>query len=564
MKKMLYSLFGAFLIMSCNTSQETVATQTETTVKTDSVKLNTNHKPKLIVGIVVDQMRADYISRFWEKYGENGFKRLINYGFHLKNNHFNYVPTYTGPGHASVYTGTTPRNHGIIANNWFDKSIGESVYCAGDNAVNPVGTNNKAGKMSPSRMKTTTFADQNRLHTQFRGKTIGIALKDRGAILPAGHTANAAYWFYGEDEGNFISSSFYQEGLPEWVQNFNQSGKAASYLKEWNTLYPIENYTESGNDINSYEFGFDGKEDATFPYDLAELKTENDNFDILKATPYGNNLTTDFAIAAIKGERLGKDKFTDVLTLSYSSTDYVGHNFGVNSKEVQDTYLRLDQDIARLLDTLDQEVGKWNYTVFLTADHGGVNVPNFLKDHKIPAGYFSNSTLRKELNKFLGNNYAATNLVANVSNNQVFFDYNALGEKNIKAKDLEAEIANFLLQQEGIYQVYTRSNMQNAGFTEKRAKLIQNGFNQKRSGDVVYVLDPAHVSYPSKGSTHGSALNYDTHVPLIFYGNGIKKGKTYRESHITDIAPTISALLEIAFPNNATGVVLYEILKTTD
>ncbi len=290
-----------------------------------------NDNPKLVVGIVVDQMRYDYLTRFYNKYGEGGFKRMMNEGYNCKNNHFNYIPTYTGPGHASVYTGTTPKYHGIIGNNWYDKELKKSVYCAGDETVQSVGTTDEVGQMSPHRMKTTTFSDENRLFTQMRGKTIGIALKDRGAILPAGHTANAAYWFHGKDEGNWISSTFYVNELPKWVLNFNKKKSVASYFKEWDTYYDMSTYTESGSDLNNFEGGFKGKETATFPYDLEALKTQNGNYEILKISAYGNDITTDFALAAIDGEQLGKDNYTDILALSYSTPDYVGHNFGVNS-----------------------------------------------------------------------------------------------------------------------------------------------------------------------------------------------------------------------------------------
>lgn len=365
--KNIFSFIVAFiLIFSCNAQSPIVPKQSE----------NTN-KPKLVVGIVVDQMRYDYLTRFYSKYGEGGFKRMMNEGFNCKNNHFNYVPTFTGPGHASIYTGSTPKYHGIIGNDWYDKEIKKMVYCAGDDSVQSVGAKTEDGKMSPHRMKTTTFADENRLFTQMRGKTIGISIKDRGAILPAGHTANAAYWFYGKDEGLFISSTFYMNSLPNWVNDFNKSDKVASNLKPWNTLYNIETYTESGSDLNDFEGGFKGKEAATFPYDLNVLKDQNGGFDILKSTPYGNTIVADFAIAALNGEQLGQDTNTDVLTVSFSSTDYVGHNFGVNSKEIEDTYIRLDKDLERFFKALDEKVGKENYTVFLTADHAAIDVPAY-------------------------------------------------------------------------------------------------------------------------------------------------------------------------------------------
>ena len=518
-----------------------------------TAKENIYASPKLVVGIVVDQMRYDYITRFWPRYGNDGFKKLIREGYHLKNNHFNYVPTYTGPGHTSVYTGAAPETHGIISNNWFNKFEGASVYCAGDPNVEPVGTTSSAGKMSPHRMLTTSVADENRLHTQMRGKTIGVALKDRGSILPAGHTANAAYWFHGRDEGRWITSSFYMKELPKWVQDFNNSDKAESYMKIWNTLYDIKTYVESGSDENTYEGGFSGKEKATFPYDLKKLGKKNGGFDIIKSTPYGNNLTTDFALAAIDGEGLGKDEITDFLTVSYSSPDYVGHNFGVNSVEVQDTYLRLDQELARLIKALNEKVGEGNYTLFLTADHGGVHVPAYLESKKIPSGYFIDNEFEAALGEFVAKEFGTKEAILNISNDQIFFDYQVLADKDINAEELEEAIAHFALQYDKINMTFTRTQLEGTTYSSGMAELIDHGFHQKRSGDVIFVLDPSVISYSPTGSTHGSGQNYDTHAPLIFYGNGIKKGSSLERTEIVDIAPTISALLGIPFPNGSTG-----------
>lgn len=512
-----------------------------------------NDKPKLVVGIVVDQMRYDYLTRFWDQFGEEGFKRLVNEGFNFKNNHFNYVPTYTGPGHASVFTGTTPEYHGIIGNGWFDKFEDTSVYCAGDDSVEPVGTKSEAGKMSPHRMKSTTFGDENRLHTQMKGKTIGIALKDRGAILPAGHTANAAYWFHGQDEASWISSTYYMEELPDWVVDFNNSGKAKSYLKTWNTLKDINSYQESGVDENAFEFGYEGKETATFPYDLKALASENEEYELIKATPFGNDLTTEFAKAAIKGEDLGKDDITDVLTLSFSSTDYVGHNFGVNSKEIEDTYLRLDLALADFLNYLDQTVGEGEYTVFLTADHGGIDVPAYLKSQKIPSGYFDDIAENSLVEKFVREEFKVNRLIQDISNSQIFLDYDVLREEGLEAHIVQQKIAHYLLQQESISRVYTRAQLQSGSFTKGISSLIQNGFNQERSGDVAFVLDPGYIIYPEKGTTHGSGFMYDTHVPLIFFGKGIKHGSSFEHTVIPDIAPTMSAMLGNSFPDASTG-----------
>lgn len=528
--------------------------------KKTNLEVNTNN-PKLIVGIVVDQMRYDYLTRFYSKYGEGGFKRMMNEGFNCKNNHFDYVPTYTGPGHASVHTGTTPKYHGIIGNDWYDKESKTMVYCAGDASMQSVGADTEDGQMSPHRMKTTTFADENRLFTQMRGKTIGVSVKDRGAILPAGHTANAAYWFYGKDKGYFISSTFYMNTLPKWVNDFNASDVAKSYLKPWNTLYPIETYTESGSDLNNFEGGFKGKETATFPYDLNALKEQSGGFDILKGTAYGNSIVADFAIAAVKGEQLGQDEFTDVLAVSFSSTDYVGHNFGVNSKEIQDTYIRLDKDLERFFKVLDAKVGKGNYTVFLTADHAAVDVPSYLQTVKIPAGYVDSKGLKTMFMEFIKTKYGTDDLIENVSNNQIFLNRAKVKELNLNLSEVQEALVNEIINYPNIDKAYTAKTMTTTEFTTGIETLMQKGFNQKRSGDVLYVYDPAFISYSKTGSTHGSGLNYDTHVPLLFFGKGIKHGQTFQKTSITDIAPTMSALLGTSFPNGAIGLPLEFVLE---
>ncbi len=555
MNKFFASILVVFCLVSCS-AQQAIISKNQTIINS-----SVNDNPRLVVGIVVDQMRYDYLTRFAGKYGTGGFNRLIQKGFNCKNNHFNYIPTYTGPGHASVYTGTTPKYHGVIGNNWYNKEIKKSVYCTGDDKMQSIGTEGSAGKMSPHRMVSTTFADENRLFTQMRGKTIGVSVKDRGAILPAGHTANAAYWFTGKDEGHFITSTFYMNSLPNWVNDFNGSDAVEKYLKTWNTFYDISTYVESGNDLNEFEGGFKGKETATFPYDLKSLSTKNGNLDILRATPYGNSVVADFAIAAIDGEALGRDDVTDILAVSFSSTDYVGHNFGVNSKEVEDTYIRLDKDLERLLNALDTKVGKGQYTVFLTADHGAVNVPSYLQSVKIPSGYLNNSETKEKFITFMTKTFGASDLIENVSNNQIFLNRDKIALLKLELKDVQEAIVNELITYNNIDKAYSATTMSSTSFPDGVEHLLQNGFNQKRSGDVLVVHQPAVISYSKTGSTHGSGLNYDTHVPLLFYGKGINHGSTFKKTRIIDIAPTMSALLGISFPNSATGKPIIEVLK---
>ena len=310
-------------------------------------------KPKLVVGIVVDQMRYDYIYRFWDKYSEGGFKRLVNNGFFCKNTNYNYVPTYTAPGHAAIYTGTTPAINGIVGNDWFDRALGKKIYCVVDTTVVGVGSISKEGKRSPANLLTSTITDELRLATNMKSKVIAISLKDRSAILPGGHTANAAYWFDGSN-GNFISSTYYMKELPRWVVEFNEKKLPQKYLSQpWNTLLPIDQYTESLADDNPYETKFAGEQRPVFPHDLPVLMAKNKGMGLLLTTPFGNSLLLDFAKEVLYAESMGKAETPDFLAISFSATDYIGHAYGPNSIEVEDCYLRLDKDIAELLNMIE-------------------------------------------------------------------------------------------------------------------------------------------------------------------------------------------------------------------
>ena len=390
--------------------------------QTKTVPVSELKQPKLVVGIVVDQMRQDYIYRYWNKFGNGGFKKLINEGYFYKNTHFNYVPTYTGPGHASIYTGTSPATHGIISNDWYVKEIGKTTYCTEDYNVKAVGTESNAGLMSPKNLLVTTIGDELKLNTNQQAKVFAISLKDRSSILPAGHSANGAFWFDGST-GKFISSTHYMNQLPSWLNDFNNLQLAKQYLsKGWNTLYPLGNYTESIADKNNYEEAPNKKETAIFPYDY-KVQIESNNYDIIRATPFGNTITKDLALACLKAEQLGKGKQADMLCISFSSTDYVGHSYGPRSVEIEDVYLRLDKDLEELINALDASVGKDNYVLFLTADHGASDIPAHLKDLKIPAGYIDEKELTKTVKSFCHQQYGDS-LVASLTNQQIFLNEN--------------------------------------------------------------------------------------------------------------------------------------------
>ncbi len=518
-------------------------------------------KPKLVVGIVVDQMRYDFLTRFYPKYGQDGFKRLIHQGFNCENAHFNYIPTYTAVGHASVYTGTTPSVHGIIGNDWYDKELKKSIYCVDDSNYSGVGAQT-GGNKSPARLLTTTVTDELRLAQNNRGKVIGISIKDRSAILPVGHTANAAYWIESKNDGKFSTSSFYMETLPGWVVDFNNRNLPEKYINQkWETLYPIESYTESIADDNLYEQSFAGQEKAVFPYDLKALSAQNGGYDVLKSTPFGNTLLFEFAKSAVQHEKLGNGEFTDFLAISFSSPDYIGHQFGVDSKEIEDTYLRLDKELGEFLLFLDKEVGKSNYTLFLTADHAAVQVPAYLNSLKIPAGYIDMKDFNSYIQNFCQSRYGSANLIENVSNSQIFLNRDELKRLKLDRNTVSEELAELIIDYKNVFKVVTAKTLQSTSFSDRILMHLQNGYNQKLSGDVMIIPNPATIVYSKKGSTHGSGFSYDTHVPVLFYGRGIQTGSLKSPVSITDIAPTLANLLQISFPNGSSGNVIEAALK---
>lgn len=514
---------------------------------------------KLVVGIVIDQMRPDYIYKYWNKYGEGGFKKLVNEGYFFKNTHYNYIPTFTGPGHASIYTGTVPANHGIIANDWLDKETLEKVYCVKDKNVNPVGSTSEKAKMSPKNLMASTITDELKFSTNLNGKVIALSLKDRGAVLPAGHTPDGCYWM---DEGDFVTSSFYKKELPTWVNNFNKGKSVDVYLaREWNTLLPIESYTESWPDYTPYEEAPKGMKAAVFPYDLKAI-SKIEGRDLIKATPFGNSVLTNFAIEAIAAEKLGKDSILDFLSISYSSTDYVGHQFGPNSIELEDTYLRLDKDLARLIEYLNLNIGQDKYVLFLTSDHGAIDNPNYLKDNGMSAGYFDAKGLEDSLNTFF-NKRMRDSIAVKIINENIYvktFKLDSLRQnRRLSPQKVKANILRIAKEFEGVRDVYAYEELRlyPPGSMEHT---IKNGMIENLSGDYFILLKPGYINHEIQGTTHGSAYAYDTHVPLIWYGN-VKKGSSVEKVYTIDIAPTLSMMLNIPIPNSCTGEPLEELFK---
>ena len=346
--------------------------------------------------------------------------------------------------------------------------------------------------------------------------------------------------------------------LPDWAKKFNDSRAVDSYLKPWDTYYDISTYTESGPDDNNYETNFRGEEKPTFPHNfkIKNKKTGKPFYGDLTSTPFGNSLVTDFSLQAVESENLGKDHMTDFLLIDYSSTDYVGHQFGANSKEVQDTYIRLDKEIERLLDYFDKHIGKDQYTLFLSADHGVTNVPGFLKDNKIPVNYFNSNKWKQYIEDYLLKSYGTSKIVIGNSNQQVFLDNELISALKLDFNLVKQKLINKMQSYPGIDEVYSSEQILNIK-NDHFITLIRNGFNKNLSGDIIYTMMP-NWTYYRKGSTHGTRFNHDTHVPLLLYGNGIKKGSINRRTDVIDIAPTIASVLGINSPNASTGKVIYE------
>ncbi len=516
-------------------------------------------RPKLVVGIVVDQMRYDYLYRYYDKYTTGGFRRLMS-GFNARNNHYHYAATYTGPGHAAIYTGSAPAVNGIVGNDFYDRTLGRMNYCAGDSTVSTLGNSGSAGKMSPRNMLVTTIGDQLKLGTNGRAKVIGIALKDRGAILPAGHAADGAYWFDSKD-GNFISSSYYGTELPQWAQAFNARKLPDGYLaRKWEPSLPMNQYTESTTDDQEYENRMEGEDKAVFPHGFV-MRAGGLKYEGLRTSPFGDELTKEFALAALQGEKLGQRGVTDMLCVSFSSPDYVGHAFGTHAVETEDQYLQLDKQLAELLNQLDATVGKGEWVAFLSADHGVADAAGLSQTYRIPSGVKSYGEVGEAAKAALEKAYGPDKWILTYINQQIYLNHDLMTEKKIAMGEVYEVVNAALLKQRGITRLVNLHNVDAQAMPVLQANLIRNVYFPNRSGDIYVMQQPGWFEGRSRGTTHGTAYAYDTHVPFLLYGWGVKPGETLRRTHISDIAPTITALLHLLEPSGSIGDPVEEALK---
>ena len=518
-------------------------------------------KPKLVVGLVIDQMRWDYLYRYQSKYTDGGFKRLLNTGFSLNNVMIPYIPTVTALGHTSVYTGSVPSIHGIAGNDWTDKSTGKNVYCTTDTSVQAVGTSNaKIGQHSPRNLWSTTITDQLGMATNFRSKVVGVSLKDRASILPAGHNPTGTFWF-DDSSGDFITSSYYMNDLPTWVKDFNAKNLPKSLVANgWDTLLPIEQYTESTSDNNKWEGLLGSAKTPTFPYSnlAADYEVKKDN---IRSTPFGNTLTLKFAEAAIDGYHMGRNADTDFLAINIASTDYAGHKFGPNSIEVEDVYLRLDRDLAAFFKILDAKVGKGKYLVFLTADHGAAHSEGYMEANKMATGFFGEE-FEKTLNNKLKEKFGEDKMIWGIDNYQVYLNQNLIKEKNLDTDLIKDEVLKILKADPTVLYAVDLDEVAEASIPEPIKTRIINGYNWQRSGDIQVIShDGMLPPYSKTGTTHSVWNSYDSHIPLIFMGTGIKNGQSNKPHFMTDIAPTLAQILKIENPSGNIGNPIPEVTE---
>lgn len=517
-------------------------------------------KPKLVVGIVVDQMRWDFLYRYESKYSNGGFRRLLSQGYSFSNVMIDYVPTVTALGHTSIYTGSVPSIHGIAGNDWTDRETGKNVYCTTDASVKGIdASSEKIGAHSPHNLWSTTITDQLGMATNFRSKVVGVSLKDRASILPSGHNPTGAFWF-DEGTGNFVTSSYYMNELPQWLKNFNAQNWGEKLVANgWTTSLPIAQYTESTADDVPWEQLLGSAKTPTFPYNnlAADYAAKKG---IIRTTPFGNSLTLKVAEAALDGYQMGRNAETDFLAINIASTDYVGHSFGPNSVEVQDTYLKLDKDLEQFFNMLDKKVGKDNYLVFLSADHGAANALGYMQANKMLTGLFDEG-LQKNLEEELKVKFSQEKLIWGIDNYQIYLNHKLIRENNLDVEAVKQQLLAYLNKDPRVLYAVDLAKVGSSAIPEPIKSRIINGYNWQRSGDIQIIShDGMLPNYAKKGTTHSVWNSYDAHIPLIFMGKGIKKGASSKPYHMTDIAPTIAQILKIENPSGNIGQPILEVL----
>lgn len=522
-----------------------------------TIKTNESPAPRLVVILSVDQMRTDYLSRYWNKFQEGGFKRLVNEGAVCSNAQLDLHIQKISTGTATLFTGVYPATHGIVSDTWYDRLKKKEVSCIADNYFITVGSDSKDGERSAAKLLSPTLGDLIKINNRNKSKVYSVALNDVSAVLSAGHAANGAFWFDTQN-GNMISSSYYLDIFPEWVRQFNEKGYAKTFAqREWSTLLPISSYEESLPDDYVLEKGFFDKWN-TFPYSMKKLMDKAVNYKFLKTTPFGNNIVRDFATSLILAENLGKDEYPDLLNLTFTSMDYENSSFGPASIEMEDTYLRLDQDIALLLDFIDKTVGKGNTLIVLTSTCSATYSVEYLKEEfNMSVGTFSPESAIALLKSFLNITYGQGEWIEVIGDQQIYFNHELLEKKNISLQDIQTKTANFINQFEGVKIALPSTSFEQGDYTKGQLAVIANSYNFKRSGDVLYMLEDGwQPAYKYERTVY----NDNSNIPFIMAGKAVKHLQIRKKIQGEDMVPTILEILHMPIPDHCAGNILEEIL----
>jgi len=521
-----------------------------------------SQKPKLVVGITVSGMRYDYLSVYWDKFGDDGFKKMALTGANCKNARYNYLITEPSVGYATIATGTKPSAHGIVSDFWYERLSNQITYSLDDSEQSTIEGTYGTGAFSPSALHSRTLSDELRVISRFNSKSIGVSMDPQAAVLMAGHTATGAYWI-DPYTASWISSSYYVDSLPQWVRDFNDKDYRDIYLdRSWETLLPISEYSESMLDNNPYETGFEGQ--ITFPYDLTRISTNNrteKNYTVLMSTPWGNTYTKDLAIAAIVNEELGQRGVSDMIHIGFNATKYLADKYSTWSVEMQDTYLRLDQDIAHLLEFLDDQLGLENVVVYVTAENALADDPRYLEESRIPSGFFNYRSSISLLKSYLNAIYGQGDWVTFYYAQQIYLNHQLIEDSRLSLEEVQDRVARFMIQMDGVSNALQAYVLQRNNFTDGVYERIQNSYYQKRSGDVIISLTSGWVEHSSVGSNGFAEFKFGPHVPMIFYGWKVNRITIPDKVSPADIAATIAYFLDISLPENASGKVISDLVK---
>ena len=521
-----------------------------------------SQKPKLVVGITVSGMRYDYLSVYWDKFGDDGIKKMASTGANCKNARYNYLITEPSVGYATIATGAKPSAHGIVSDYWYERLSNQIIYSLDDSEQTTIEGTFGAGPYSPSALHSRTISDELRVISRFKSKSIGVSMDPQAAVLMAGHTATGAYWI-DPTTASWITSSYYMDSLPEWVREFNGKQYQDIYLDRiWEPLLPIAEYSESMLDNNPYETGFNGQ--ITFPYELSRISAKDRNerdYSVLMSTPWGNTYTKDLAIAAIVNEELGQRGVSDMIHIGFNTTKYLADKYSTWSLEIQDTYLRLDQDIAHLLGFLDDQLGLENVVVYMTAENALADDPRYLEESRIPSGFFNYRTSISLLKSYLNAIYGQGDWVSFYYAQQIYLNHQLIEDSRLSLEDVQDRVARFMIQMGGVSNALQAYVLQRSNFTSGVYERIQNSYYQKRSGDVIIYLTPGWVEHSNVGRNGYSEFKSGPHVPLIFYGWKVNRVTIPEVVSPADIAATIAYFLEISMPENASGKVISDLVK---